>query len=355
MTGFHEDQTYPKNAVKRLALTGGIVKIRSMDQNPYVVSLRVHEPEALAEAIHHATFLPCQLSDSPSPSNLVRVICPKLCLDLVSLGASFLFTGTMAADCYTLIFILECEQRKSRAFNFSIEHNGGYMGFFPPGAILDAYTPQGYANASLSVPIPVFAASVQRMFPDIPQKVLQQGAGMRVGATEQAYLRGLLKAVMDGVENPTAPLAEESGRRQLEADLLDAFMVALRGGCESIVPAPGLRVAKRLKRLRQARDYMADHFREPVSLTELCDEMGMSRRGIEMLFRDTLGIGPNTFLRHQRLHAVRRALQSAPRESGAVKQIALTHGFWHMGHFAQEYRSLFGETPSGTMLRRAAP
>lgn len=325
-----------------------------MGEIPPVVSLRVHEPEALAAAIHNATFLPCQLSGGPSPSTLIRVPCPMLCLDLVSLGASFLFTGTMAADCYTLIFVLESEQRMSRSFNFGIEHRGGYMGFFPPGGALDAYTPEGYANASLSIPIPAFAASVQRMFPEIPAKVLQHGAGMRIGAPEQVYLRGLLKAVMEGIGNPAGTIADGTGRKQLEAELLDAFMVALRGGCESIVPPPGFRAAKRFKRLRQARDYMADHLHEPVSLTELCGETGMSRRGVEMLFRDTLGIGPNAFLRRQRLHGARRALQSASFESGVVKEIALTYGFWHMGHFAQEYHRVFGETPSGTLIRSSA-
>jgi AraC family ethanolamine operon transcriptional activator len=74
---------------------------------------------------------------------------------------------------------------------------------------------------------------------------------------------------------------------------------------------------------------------------------------VELLFQDSLGIGPSAFIRHQRLHGVRRALRTAPPVAGAVKESALKWGFWHMGHFSREYSSLFGENPSATLARRS--
>lgn len=322
-----------------------------MVETPPVMSQRILDPEALAGAIRNATFQPCQLSTKPSPSKLTRVICPEVCLDLVSLGTAMLFTGSMPGGYYTLIFVMECE-RKGRSFNFAVEHNAGYMGFFPPGGVLDAYTPEGYANAALTVSAPVFEAAVARLFPEIPQSVMQHGAGMRITEVDQTRLRTLLKSVMDGVDDPSAPLAGEAVRCQLGNDLLDVFLTALRNGCGSLVPPPGLRVAGRLKRLKQARDFLQNHLHDSVSLTALCEEMGMSRRGVELLFQDSMGIGPNAFLRHQRLHGARRALEATSPSSGVVKQIALAWGFWHMGHFSREYQSLFGERPSATLFRQ---
>jgi AraC family ethanolamine operon transcriptional activator len=77
----------------------------------------------------------------------------------------------------------------------------------------------------------------------------------------------------------------------------------------------------------------------------------MSQRGVEVLFQDSLGIGPTAFIRHQRLHGVRRELLEARQEHGLVKELALKWGFWHMGHFSRNYRQLFGESPSVTLGR----
>ena len=217
--------------------------------------------------------------------------------------------------------------------------------------MLDAYTPEGYANATLTVSASVFEAAVERSFPEIPEGVLKRGAGMRIGAEEQARLRGLLRAVMACIDDPAGPLVDESVRRQFERDLLDAFLTALGAGCESLVKRPGLRMQGRLSRLRQARDYLLGHRHEAVALADLCGELGMSRRGIEVLFQASLGIGPNAFIRHQRLHGVRRSLRDARSKPGVVKQTAFAWGFWHMGHFAHEYREFFGESPSVTLAR----
>jgi AraC-like DNA-binding protein len=267
-----------------------------------VVSRQVLDPEALAAAIRDAEFVPCQLSVRPSPSMIARVTCPRVCLDLVSLGPAMLFSGPMPRDCYTLIFVTACPE-KGRAFNFGVEHNDGYMGFFPPGAMLDAYTPEGYANATLTVPTAVFLAAVERSFSEIPEAILNSGAGLRIGDLEQSHLRALVSSVMAGIQNPVkSPFEGSAARRHLETMLLDAFLTALRSGCDETFKRPGERIVGRWRRLRQARDYLREHLHEPIHLVDLCGELGLSRRGVELLFQDLLGIGPAAFLRHQRLH-----------------------------------------------------
>jgi AraC-like DNA-binding protein len=234
-----------------------------------------------------------------------------------------------------------------------MEHNDGYMGFFPPGGMLDAYTPEGYGNATLTVRCADFLAAVERSFPEIPEHVLKHGAGVRIGAVEQRRLRGLLSAIIAGMDSLADPLAGETMRQHLERELLAAFLTALRGGCRPPVPSPGQRKVGRQRRLRQVRDYISDHLHEPVTLEDLCVVSGLSRRGVELLFQDLLGIGPTALLRHQRLHGVRRTLLATPSGAGVVKESALQWGFWHMGHFSNEYRSLFGELPSETSARAA--
>lgn len=175
---------------------------------------------------------------------------------------------------------------------------------------------------------------------------------MRVGAEEQAHLRGLLADIGEIVRQPG-----ENGPgdlpccNELERVLLPAFLAALRSGCRDIAPAPKQRMARRYQRLRDARDYLAAHRHEPIRVEDLCTELELSERGVENLFQDLVGIGPAAFLRRQRLHYAHRALQLASPGAGKVKKVALEAGFWHLGHFSRNYHQMFGEKPSETRAR----
>ena len=104
-----------------------------------------------------------------------------------------------------------------------------------------------------------------------------------------------------------------------------------------------------MKRLRHAREFVEAHSHRALNAGELCAATGMSLRGLQVMFRDLLGVSPQTYIRNQRLHGVRRALLVAEPDFGAIKQTALDWGFWHMGHFSENYRELFGETPGKTL------
>jgi AraC family ethanolamine operon transcriptional activator len=304
----------------------------------------------LAAAIRNANLKPYQLSARPSPSQLAQVVCPRAGLDIASLGPAMLFTGGMPRDCFTLCFVRACSET-GHSFNFGVHHTDGYMGFFPPGGALDATTPSGFGSATLTVPEADFRAALVLAFPEIPEAVLARGAGMRVGEAEQARLSALLSAVEGLLWQPGDRLVSALARQNLERDLLEVFFAALRSGCDALVPKPGFRMEGRHRRLRQARDYLAAHAGLPIGLDDLCSVLGLSHRGVQYLFRDLVGLGPIAYLRHQRLHSARRALRRAAPGCGAVKRVALESGFWHFGHFAHEYRVLFGEPPSETLAR----
>ena len=302
------------------------------------------------EAIRDASLELCLLSSRPNTSRLARLVCPQVCLDFAEIGPAMHVTGEMARACYTLVFVFACPE-KGRSFNFGFEHSDGYMGFFGPGGEVDAVTPQGYANATLTVPVAEFHAALELHFPEIPEKVLKSGAGMRVGPVEEARLRSLLSQLDEALWRSPEVFADPRSRQKVERELLAVFLGALRSGCGSLTQPPPLRTGSRFLRLRQARDYLAAHTHEPIYLEDLCANLGLTSRGVENLFQDLLGISPMTYLRHQRLHGVRRDLLQAEPTSGAVKFAALNWGFLHHGHFARDYRSLFGEKPVETLAR----
>jgi AraC-like DNA-binding protein len=85
-----------------------------------------------------------------------------------------------------------------------------------------------------------------------------------------------------------------------------------------------------------------------LSLPNLCSELGVSRRSLERAFRHQLHVSPCRYLRTFRLYAAWRDLV---RGSGTVTTIATSHGFFELGRFSQQYKSLFGEQPSQTLVR----
>ncbi|ACK53531.1 MAG TPA: helix-turn-helix domain-containing protein [Thauera aminoaromatica] len=142
------------------------------------------------------------------------------------------------------------------------------------------------------------------------------------------------------------PQMRKAMEQALFATLLDTLSCG--GGRAG---APSCRARQQV--VARARAYMEAHIDEPITVADLCIELGISRRTLQYSFQDVLDLNPVKFLRAIRLNAVRRSLKAAdPNGRGTVADIAARWGFWHLSHFSAEYKTMFGELPSDT-LRRA--
>ncbi len=90
-----------------------------------------------------------------------------------------------------------------------------------------------------------------------------------------------------------------------------------------------------------------DQLEQAPTVAQLCVELGVSRRTLQNGFQQVLDVSPLTYLKAVRLRQVRRALKAAR----SVTEAATRFGFWHFGHFAQDYQVMFGELPSDTLRR----
>ncbi len=130
--------------------------------------------------------------------------------------------------------------------------------------------------------------------------------------------------------------------------LRDAFLghvldVMEQGPMERVTPSVRKRVVDR------AREVIDAHQDEPIAIPSVCHRIGVSRRKLQYCFQEYLGISPASYMRLARLNAVHRTL--ARGETQWVQDEAVRWGFFHLGHFALEYRRLFGERPSETLQR----
>lgn len=321
-----------------------------MSSQPSVIALRGLDPEMLIHAISGAHYEPCLLSSRSLPSEYTRLLLPQTCLDFATIGPALLVTGELAPGCFTLLYPLACPT-KGRNFRLGLDHATEYVALFPPGAVLDAATPEGYESVAFTVPTAVFHAAAAQHFPEIPDGFLEHGGALHIRPIVEARLRDTFTALRTAIVQQPAEISHSASLAAIEQEVLAEFLAALRDAFAHPTGKIAQRRGQRVQRLHRARDYIAAHLHAPIYLGDLSSEVGLSQRGMENLFREELGISPIAYLRHQRLHGIRRALLHTPAGPGVIKRVALEWGCWHLGRFAQEYRQLFGESPRETLAR----
>lgn len=101
-------------------------------------------------------------------------------------------------------------------------------------------------------------------------------------------------------------------------------------------------IGSRNPRLLNALQLMQEAIEDPISITDLCDQLGISRRQLERLFQRYLGQSPKHVYYEMRLsHAY--ALMSET--SMTVTEIALASGFTSATHFSRQFKARFGASP----------
>lgn len=103
--------------------------------------------------------------------------------------------------------------------------------------------------------------------------------------------------------------------------------------------------------VRRAKEFMAHHVQEAISLADVSREVGCSARALQLAFRNHVSKSPMEFLRELRLAGVRAELQAKQAPAPSVAEVAAKYGFMHLGHFSAQYREHFGERPSDTHRR----
>lgn len=139
--------------------------------------------------------------------------------------------------------------------------------------------------------------------------------------------------------------ADPDGARRLENRILETLVESI------VIPEVEAPRPNRLRLAKQAQDYLHAHAKEPISIADVCEAVGASERTLYLGFVERFGISPKAYFAKLRLNGARRELRrGSPNQS--VTSVAMDWGFFHLGRFAIEYRSMFGESPVET-LRQA--
>ena len=89
-------------------------------------------------------------------------------------------------------------------------------------------------------------------------------------------------------------------------------------------------------------EFMEANISEPLSLVEIADYVGLSRRQIERLFQSQMGRSPARYYLEVRLDRARHLLRQS---TIPVVDVAIACGFVSASHFSKCYREMYGKSP----------
>ncbi|MFZ5508537.1 MAG: helix-turn-helix domain-containing protein [Pseudomonadota bacterium] len=215
------------------------------------------------------------------------------------------------------------------------------------GDELDFSAPEHFDIVAVSIPVAVLA----RYANDIESRDIEgELRNTPVIETDKARVdefRGFLLTVLESVSRTPTMLQHAAMQKGLEHALLSSVL-KLVGPADD----PARSAVSRTTRhaiVSRAQEYMRAHVEEALTVEDLCRELGVSRRTLQYSFQEVLQLNPVSYLRAMRLNGVRRMLKAADPERDSVQDIAARWGFWHLSHFAADYRRMFGELPSETL------
>jgi AraC family ethanolamine operon transcriptional activator len=169
--------------------------------------------------------------------------------------------------------------------------------------------------------------------------------GIHLPQALRQRLCSAMQRLSEQVENLPAP--GDAGLAELEQRLALEWIEAIAGAPHEAIVSP----LQRKRVIDKARQFALHTPDTPPTIYDLCKRIGVSRRKLQNCFQEEFGVSPSQYLRAIRLNAVRRELLQRREEALRVGDVAARWGFWHLGRFASDYRALFGERPSETVIR----
>lgn len=235
--------------------------------------------------------------------------------------------------------------------------------------LLDAASPFCALNASTVTPDDIVVCASERSLEgktaggismfclDLSARLLpDEGAQMHCAGVLRdpalaAQMRELLNTGLEAFSALGSPSGFAASARGFAASLADLLWLATVRPQPDELHAERAATARKLRMFRRARDYMHHALADGIPITEVCREVGISRRSLEGTFRSVVGVSPAHYVRALQLNRIRRDLLSRESAELSIGVIAARHGIWHWSRMALHYRALFGELPSVTRRR----
>jgi AraC family ethanolamine operon transcriptional activator len=264
----------------------------------------------------------------------------KVLVQLVSEGAACVYEGTILHGWATL-FVPRSPPHWYRRLGRIMDASS--VIHFAPGKGLRAAVSNANQWLSLSAPAELLFDTGCNASAVRANRCLKLSPSMIAALIDAMDRLAALETVGGFPQEPIAGL--------LEGKLLALWRFALTRGIDPL-PARGRPSVSRDTIFSKAVSLMNARASRDLRVDDLCKAAGVSERTLRCVFKDQVGIGPHRYLQIQRLHRIRRALATARPGKHTVAGVGARHGYWNGSRLAHDYRRLFGELPSDTLLRQ---
>jgi AraC family ethanolamine operon transcriptional activator len=222
------------------------------------------------------------------------------------------------------------------------------IAFFSPDKEVDVQAPPGWGAFGVSFTEDLLVSVSQRMgLPSLEDMLVEKDIVLC-----QRKALGELKAWLQGMHQQfSAHLCHPFSKGFLEQFIAEFPRRFLKTMASSSPSTFRHSLRQRDRAIKKIKEFLTESPDVSPTIADLCEVAKVSERTLEYAFQERYGLTPNTYLRFYRLNGVHKTLRRADPLSTTVTKIATDWGFWHFGHFASNYRKLFGQRPSDTLKK----
>ena len=305
-------------------------------------TLKQFLPEMLESSVQKAHFEHSLARPGPFDGQLLHLTFDGITFDTGSYSRSVYCRGEMPSNGIILGFA-------------SSKYEGGQFN----GSKITSATPVVYAEGSVLDTL--LLPHTQWVGFQVPRTLLQE-AGVMVPDDQAGAVKFDPQRLMEltrTLDNSLQLFTELAHFNQLT----DIHKAQIRSQLEGIIamyagalnPEPQRELldlpVQRLRVVGIAREHIEAHYHEVIRVSELSKLTDISFRTLERAFKTVLGMSPQRYLTAVRLSKARQKLLASDGQLTYVSDVATACGCFHLGRFAQDYRKMFGETPSQTLKR----
>ena len=109
--------------------------------------------------------------------------------------------------------------------------------------------------------------------------------------------------------------------------------------------------ARKFQYLRLATNYMYQHFKENITLDDICNAIPLNKYYLSHLFKDLTGHSVLSNLNYIRCH---NALALLITGEYSVAECTFASGFTDSSHFTKSYKKVFGRTPTKDLPKKTS-
>ena len=329
--------------VKKIRLKQQLSQSGTIDR--MIVSQHFTDVEQFADFFTYNQMQLIQLTPGPLQSDFLSARIGDIYFTRIRANQSIQVCGSKHQDYVTFAMVWSAKSSHFYAHTLPLSLQTSLFGFDRQREVDLISPPQGMMT-EIFIPIKTFQTYADRLQRhDIDDRFLAANhISLLPDRMEEIkhYLRDLFWVVEHKADWVQQPQALNLIANDLVPLLIQSIPIKGR-------TAPALKSSRRSRLIAQAEQEMVAHLDKPLTLKDLAKRLGSSSSALSYGFQDLFGMSPMRYLKVRRLNGVRQCLKASDPDRCKIETLANQFGFWSAGHFARDYKAMFGELPSETL------